>query len=69
MPDLASALGHPLASRQLLLNAGEPQGYVRDWHPGGIGPERHLSYAIQWWGFAALALVLYGYLNWRKSRA
>jgi surfeit locus 1 family protein len=63
MDDLAAALGRPTESRQLLLNDTEPHGYLRDWHPGGLSPERHLSYALQWWGFAALALVLYAVLN------
>jgi len=63
MADLAAALGRPTEARQLLLNDTEPQGYLRDWHPGGLSPERHVSYAVQWWGFAALALVLYGVLH------
>ena len=66
MADLSAALGQPLQSRQLLLNPDQPLGYVRDWHPAGLGPERHLSYAIQWWSFGALALLLYGYMNWRR---
>jgi surfeit locus 1 family protein len=67
MSDLSGSLGRPLESRQLLLNPDEPFGLVRDWQLGGFGPGRHLSYAIQWWGFATLALVLYGYMNWRRS--
>ncbi len=67
MADLAAALGRPLEPRQLLLDADQPLGYVRDWRPSGLGPARHLAYAVQWWTFAALALGLYVYLNWRKS--
>jgi surfeit locus 1 family protein len=67
MADLSAALGQPLQSRQLLLDPGQPAGFVRDWHPPGLGAARHLSYAIQWWAFGALALVLYGYMNWRRS--
>ena len=67
MADLSAALRRPLQSRQLLLNPGQPAGFVRDWHPGGLGAARHLSYAIQWWAFGVLALVLYGYMNWRRS--
>jgi surfeit locus 1 family protein len=67
MEDLSAALGQPLHSRQLLLDPGQPAGFVRDWHPAGLGAARHLSYAIQWWAFGALALVLYGYMNWRRS--
>lgn len=61
--DLSSALGRPLESRQVLLDADQPGGYVREWKPSGFGPLQHLSYAIQWWAFAALALVLYAALN------
>jgi surfeit locus 1 family protein len=67
MGDLSAALGEPLQSRQLLLNPDEPLGLVRDWHPTGLGPERHLSYAIQWWAFGALAVALYAYMNWRRG--
>ena len=67
MADLSAALGRPLEAQQLLLNADEPLGYVRDWQPTGFGPERHISYALQWWAFAALALGLYGFLNWRRA--
>lgn len=67
MADLSAALGQPLQNRQLLLDPGQPAGYVRDWHPQGLGPARHLAYAIQWWLFGALALTLYGYMNWQRS--
>jgi cytochrome oxidase assembly protein ShyY1 len=63
MTDLSAALGRPLESRQLLLDARAPFGYVRDWQPPGMSPAQHYSYAIQWWAFAAVAVVLYGALN------
>jgi surfeit locus 1 family protein len=66
MADLSATLGVPLQSRQLLLDPDQPQGYVRDWHPRGLAPTRHLAYAIQWWLFGALALTLYGYMNWQR---
>jgi surfeit locus 1 family protein len=69
MADLSGALGQPLQSRQLLLNPDQPLGYLRDWHPSGLSPARHLSYAIQWWAFGALAVGLYGYMNWRRNSA
>lgn len=65
--DLAAALGHSVEPRQLLLNADEPFGFIRDWHPAaGFGPERHIAYAVQWWAFAVLALALYARLNWQR---
>jgi surfeit locus 1 family protein len=66
MADLSKALGQPLESRELLLDAHAPFGYLRDWQPPGMSPAQHLSYAFQWWAFAALALVLYGALNRRR---
>jgi surfeit locus 1 family protein len=64
--ELESALGTPIVRRLLLLDPGLPDGYVREWSPPGLSPERHLSYAIQWWGFAVVLLVLYFGLNFRK---
>jgi surfeit locus 1 family protein len=64
--ELASALGSKLEQRILLLDPQVPAGYVRDWSPPGMPPSRHFSYAIQWWGFAAVLLVLYFGLNFRK---
>jgi len=69
--DLGAALGVPLEPRQLLLADGQPDGYRRDWRPAsnGFGPERHLAYALQWWGFAALALALFVVMNLETDEA
>ncbi|HEU5136882.1 MAG TPA: SURF1 family protein [Steroidobacteraceae bacterium] len=64
--ELANALAVNLENRMLLLDAGIPGGYVREWSPPGMPPTRHFSYAIQWWGFAGVLLVLYFGLNFRK---
>jgi surfeit locus 1 family protein len=64
--ELASALGVTLQHRIVLLDPEAPGGYVREWTPPGMQPSRHFSYAIQWWGFAAVLLVLYFGLNFRK---
>jgi surfeit locus 1 family protein len=67
--ELAAALGHPLEPRQLLLAATAPDGYRRDWQGAGssFGPERHVAYAVQWWGFAVLAVALFLAMNLRRS--
>jgi surfeit locus 1 family protein len=66
--ELEHALGEKIARRILLLDAGaEGAGnLVRQWSPPGLAPDRHFSYAIQWWGFALVLLVLYFGLNFRK---
>ncbi len=68
--ELAAALGDRtrLEPRLLLLEATEPRGYLREWKPGGRGPEQNWSYAIQWWSFAVVLLGLYVGLNLRKGR-
>jgi surfeit locus 1 family protein len=57
-----------LEPRVLLLDAGEPRGFVRDWQPPGQPPATHWSYAVQWWSFGVLLLVLYVTLNTKKVR-
>ena len=64
--ELANALGITLQRRLLLLDGEVPGGYGREWSPPGMPPSRHFSYAIQWWGFAGVLLVLYFGLNFRK---
>lgn len=65
MAQLGNALGQVVEARQLLLAAGESQGYMRDWQDASAGfpPERHVSYAVQWWGLGALSLFLYLFMN------
>ena len=65
--DLESALGLELETRIVLLDADLPDGYERSWRPAtGFGPERHLGYALQWFAFAAVAVVIFIALNLRR---
>ncbi|MBV8343291.1 MAG: SURF1 family protein [Gammaproteobacteria bacterium] len=65
IPELSAALAVPLSSRILLLDPGTPFGYVRDWQAPGLPALRHFAYAIQWWTFAALIVVLWGVMSVR----
>jgi surfeit locus 1 family protein len=67
MPELARALGATLGPRVLLLDPDASYGFVRDWQPPGVSPLRHLSYAIQWWSFAALALIVWAIMSARRG--
>jgi surfeit locus 1 family protein len=49
--------------------ASPPDGLVRDWPPPDFDVDRHLSYMLQWYSFAALAIVLWLALNWRLRDA
>lgn len=69
MGQLSAALARPLEPHILLLDPGAGPGYVRDWHPPGMEPIRHWSYAVQWWGFAVVTLGLWVGLNLKRSVA
>jgi surfeit locus 1 family protein len=66
MAQLSTALGVPLEPEIVLLDPEEEDGYVRDWHPPGMEPIRHWSYAVQWWSFGVVLLVLWLILSTRK---
>jgi surfeit locus 1 family protein len=58
--DIEAALGQPVESRILLLDASSPDGYERSWRPSvGFPPERHLGYAIQWFALAVTLIVIF----------
>jgi surfeit locus 1 family protein len=63
--ELQAALGEKIERRILLLTSAT-NAYPHEWSPAGLAPDRHFSYAIQWWGFALVLLVLYFGLNFRK---
>ncbi len=67
MNELSAALGRPLEPRIVLLDPQQPDGYVRDWHPPGMQPVRHWSYAIQWWCFAAMTVVFWAVIGRRRG--
>ena len=51
----------------VLLDPAAPNGYERVWRPAmQFGPERHLAYAIQWFAFAIVALILFIALSVRR---
>ena len=66
MPELAAALGRELAPRQVLLDPGVPDGYVREWSTTGTTADRNTGYAVQWFAFAAVAATLWIVLSFRK---
>jgi surfeit locus 1 family protein len=42
-------------------------GLVREWDRPDVGVDRHRSYALQWYSFAALAAVLYVVLGFKRT--
>jgi surfeit locus 1 family protein len=55
------------AADLVLLDAGEPDGYLREWQPPGFPPARHVAYAVQWFGLALALVVIYAATNLRRA--
>jgi surfeit locus 1 family protein len=66
MEELSDQLGRKLAPRQVLLDPGVPDGYVRDWSLPGTPVDRHIGYAVQWFAFASLAGAIWFVLSFRR---
>jgi surfeit locus 1 family protein len=68
---LSGQLGLPsLAPRLLKLDPALPLGHARDLDilPNTLPPEKHLGYAVQWFGLALAVLVTALILSFRRSR-
>lgn len=61
--------GSPIQPTTLLVQVTMPQdGQLVDaWQPVNVAPERHLGYAIQWFGLAMVLVI--GFLIWGVHRA
>ncbi|HTP48135.1 MAG TPA: SURF1 family protein [Casimicrobiaceae bacterium] len=66
---IGADLGHRLLPRMLLLDPAADSGFVREWKPALLPPERHLAYAVQWFALALAAAVIFIVLHWRKLEA
>ncbi|MDB6082454.1 MAG: hypothetical protein JWN43_335 [Gammaproteobacteria bacterium] len=53
------------AADVVLLDADQPDGYVRRWVAPGFPPVRHLAYAVQWFALALALGVIYLATNFR----
>lgn len=49
------------------LDPDQPHGYLRAWPRPDERHERHLSYALQWFGFAASAVGIWAWFSFRRE--
>jgi surfeit locus 1 family protein len=66
--EVSAQSGIALRDYQLLLDPSAPDGFVRDWHPGGTAPDRHVAYAVQWFGLALTVVAIYFVLVFRNGK-
>ena len=64
---LAEKLGYPLAPFQIELDNDSGEGYLREWHQAPVvSPERHIGYALQWFGLALTLTVLFFWYSCKR---
>lgn len=65
----ARELGVPLQPLVIEQRSDTGDGLARDWPAADLGADRHYGYAFQWFGLAALTLVLVIALGFRRAAA
>lgn len=56
---IGERLGYPVLPYQVLADDTAAEAYTRAWKETRLDPGKNLGYALQWFLFAAVALVLY----------
>ncbi len=69
MEQLAGWLEREVHPQVILLDAHEPEGYVRRWLPPGMPPEKHFAYAVQWAALGATVLGAWVVMGLRREGA
>lgn len=66
--ELRQLYGPALQARIVLMDANLSDGFERVWAINvGFGPERHIGYAVQWFGMAATLLIIYIVVNLKRA--
>ena len=65
---LGRARNMDLLPYALVIDEGEPGGLQYDWSPiPEMGPEKHLGYAVQWFGLAVALLIIFIGVNLHRN--
>ena len=65
--EIAQRLGVDLLPYSLVLSEGQPGSLAFDWMPvEEITPEKHVGYAVQWFGLATALLIIYLGVNTKR---
>jgi len=52
----------------LLMDPNISYGFIRDWQPVVMKPEKHLGYAFQWFALAGTLMIIFIGVNVRKNK-
>ena len=65
--EIAADAGRSLDAKVLLLDPEQGSGFVREWRPNVFPPERHRAYAFTWFTLAAVVVIVFFIMHWRKD--
>lgn len=65
--EIAADVGRNLDQKVLLLDPEQGSGFVREWRPNVFPPERHRAYAFTWFTLAAVVVIVFVGMHWRKE--
>lgn len=68
LSDFSKTLGTPLFPFMVLLDPKQPNGFLRDWHPVTMPAYKHLGYAVQWFSFGIVLMIIFLVRHTKKSR-
>jgi len=66
--NIESKSGLKLLPYIFLLDKKEQSGYVRNWNPVVMQPEKSTSYAVQWFALAVALVIIYIVVNLKSSK-
>ncbi len=65
---LEKKLGYPLKNFVILLSPKSPYGYVREWSPLRLNPQKNTAYAFQWFALAFALIIIYLIVNTHRLK-
>jgi len=68
IPAVQAKLKRPLYPFILLLSPQEKEGFVRDWQPVAMSASKNTGYAVQWFSFAGVLIIIFFALSIRKNK-
>jgi surfeit locus 1 family protein len=66
---LEAVVGRSLVPLIVRLDPGESEGYLREWPVIPFSADRHIGYAVQWFGLATALLLIYVVVNTHRRGA
>jgi surfeit locus 1 family protein len=67
-PDLEKSLGVPLQHFVAQLDENAEYGFKRQWPPFYAKPEKHYSYAVQWFALSLTLFIIYFVVNLHRIK-